>query len=177
MKRTIIPLAVFIVLVVVLGVGLTLNPREVPSPLIGKAIPAFELPLLSDPAQTVDQQALLGKVSMLNFWATWCAGCLVEHPLLVRVAREGTVPIYGINYKDERLPALAWLRERGDPYLASIEDRAGSLGIDFGVYGLPETFIIDQKGQIAYKHIGPISEEIWQQKLMPVIARLNGKAP
>ncbi len=173
MSRTLIPLGAFIALVVVLGIGLTLNPREVPSPLVGKPMPEFELPRLHFPEQTFERDALLGKVSLVNFWATWCSGCLVEHPLLVRIADQGAIPIYGINYKDDRDKAIQWLARRGDPYRASGSDTAGGVGIDLGVYGLPETFVVDAEGNVAYKHIGPLTEADWNERVLPVIQRLS----
>jgi cytochrome c biogenesis protein CcmG/thiol:disulfide interchange protein DsbE len=164
----------FLLVVVVLGIGLGLNPREVPSPLVGKAVPDFTLSRLHDPERTVSSTDLRGQVSLVNFWATWCEGCRVEHPLLVEVANETGIPIYGINYKDEREPARRWLERLGDPYVASGFDPSGEVGLDLGVYGLPETFIVGPDGIIAYKHIGPISPEDWEQRMLPVIRSLAG---
>jgi cytochrome c biogenesis protein CcmG/thiol:disulfide interchange protein DsbE len=172
MIRYLLPLGVFIALVLLLGAGLGLNPRLVPSPLVGKALPEFTLEQLRDPGQTLSPASLDGKVSLLNAWATWCVECRREHPVLVEIAAQGKVPIYGLNYKDQRPEALQWLARLGDPYVASGFDADGRVGIDLGVYGLPETFLVDAKGQIVHKHIGPISAEIWQRDFIPIIERL-----
>jgi len=174
MRRFLLPLGVFIVIVVFLGVGLTLNPREIPSPLIDKPAPAFTLAQLSNPEKTFSQKDMLGQVWMLNVWASWCVACREEHPVLVELARSKAVPIYGLNYKDKREDALAWLRQFGDPYVLSIVDNAGRTGIDYGVYGVPETFVIDKQGVIRYKNIGPVTDEILQAKILPLIRKLQG---
>jgi cytochrome c biogenesis protein CcmG, thiol:disulfide interchange protein DsbE len=176
MMRFAVPLGVFSLLVVLLGVGLSLNPREVPSPLIGKPAPAFELPLLHEPQKVFSPAELKGRVWMLNVWASWCAACRVEHPVLEDLARSGVVPIYGLNYKDRRDDAIAWLRQFGDFYRLSISDVDGRVGIDYGVYGVPETYVIDQHGVIRYKQIGPVTAEIVQKKILPLIKELNGGA-
>ncbi|MEK7361009.1 MAG: DsbE family thiol:disulfide interchange protein, partial [Pseudomonadota bacterium] len=165
--RFLIPLAIFAVLVVFLGVGLTLNPREVPSPLINKPAPAFQLPQLHAPDKTFAQKDMLGKVWMLNVWASWCVACREEHPHLVALARSGAVPIYGLNYKDERDDGIAWLARFGDPYQLSAYDRDGRIGIDYGVYGVPETYVIDKAGVIRYKRIGVVTPEILRDKILP----------
>jgi cytochrome c biogenesis protein CcmG/thiol:disulfide interchange protein DsbE len=170
----IVLLAGFVGLVIVLGIGLNLNPREVPSPLIGKPVPEFSLPRLRYEQMTISRRELLGKVSLVNFWATWCEGCRTEHPVLVHIANTTGVPIYGINYKDERKLATEWLDRFGDPYVSSAFDVRGTLGLDFGVYGLPETFVIAADGTIAYKHTGAISPSDWTDKLLPVIQSLSG---
>lgn len=172
--RFLIPLAVFAVLVVFLGVGLTLNPREVPSPLINKPAPAFQLPQLHAPDKTFAQKDMLGKVWMLNVWASWCVACREEHPNLVELARSGVVPIYGLNYKDERADGVAWLARFGDPYQLSAYDRDGRIGIDYGVYGVPETYVIDKAGVIRYKRIGVVTREIVRDKILPLVKELNG---
>jgi cytochrome c biogenesis protein CcmG/thiol:disulfide interchange protein DsbE len=174
--RFLIPLAVFAVLVVFLGVGLTLNPREVPSPLINKPAPAFQLPQLHAPDQTFAQKDMLGKVWMLNVWASWCVACREEHPNLVELARSGAVPIYGLNYKDERADGIAWLARFGNPYKLSAYDRDGRIGIDYGVYGVPETYVIDKAGVIRYKRIGAVTPEILRDKILPLVKELNGNA-
>jgi len=174
MRRFLLPLGIFLVIVVFLGIGLTLNPREIPSPLIDKPAPAFTLAQLSNPEKTFSQKDMLGKVWMLNVWASWCVACREEHPVLVELARSKAVPIYGLNYKDKREDALAWLRQFGDPYVLSIMDNAGRTGIDYGVYGVPETFIIDKQGVIRYKNIGPVTHEIVQAKILPLIRKLQG---
>jgi len=172
--RFLIPLVVFVVMVVFLGVGLTLNPREVPSPLINKPAPAFHLPQLHAPDKTFAQKDMLGKVWMLNVWASWCVACREEHPNLVELARSGVVPIYGLNYKDERADGIAWLARFGNPYQLSAYDRDGRIGIDYGVYGVPETYLIDKAGVIRYKRIGIVSPEIVRDKILPLVKELNG---
>lgn len=174
MSRYLLPLGVFVALVALLGVGLSLNPREVPSPLVGKALPEFTLAQLRDPHKTLSHSDLGGRPVLLNAWATWCVECRREHPLLVDIARAGDVPVYGLNYKDQRADALQWLQSLGDPYVASGFDGDGRVGIDLGVYGLPETFLVDADGTIVHKHIGPLSPEIWEREFVPVIARLKG---
>jgi len=174
MKRFLIPLGIFIVIVVFLGIGLTLDPRRIPSPLIDKPAPAFALAQLSDPGKTLSQKDLLGQVWVLNVWASWCVACREEHPVLVEFARSKVVPIYGLNYKDKREDALAWLRQFGNPYVMSIVDDAGRTGIDYGVYGVPETFVIDKQGVIRYKNIGPVTPEILEAKILPLIRKLQG---
>lgn len=172
--RFLIPLAAFVVLVVFLGVGLTLNPREVPSPLIDKPAPPFELPQLHAPDKTFSQKEMLGKVWMLNVWASWCVACREEHPHLVALARTGVVPIYGLNYKDERADGIAWLARFGDPYQLSAYDRDGRIGIDYGVYGVPETYVIDKAGVIRYKRIGIVDAQIVRDRILPLVKELNG---
>ena len=172
MKRF-LPVIVFAVLVAFLAIGLKLDPREVPSPLVNKAAPSFSLPLLAQPSNKLTPQDLRGKVWLLNVWASWCVSCRVEHPLLVELAKTGTVPIYGLNYKDKRDDAMQWLRERGDPYLQSISDTDGRVGIDYGVYGVPETFVIDREGVIRYKQIGPLTPESLRDTILPLVRKLG----
>ena len=167
------PLALFAVLLAFLGVGLGLNPREVPSPLIGKPAPAFELARLDDPAVKISHADLQGKVWILNVWASWCAACREEHPLLVEFSKRSTVPLYGLNYKDKRDDGLAWLQRFGDPYKASLFDIDGRVGIDFGVYGVPETFVIDKQGVIRFKQIGPVTPEVLRDRIEPLLKQLN----
>ena len=171
MKNLWLPLG-FIALIVLLGVGLTLNPRQVPSPLIGKAAPPFELPRLDQPAQTFTQKEMLGNVWVLNVWASWCPPCLVEHPVVTELAK--SVPVVGLNYKDAREDALPWLARNGNPYQLSVYDASGRIAIDYGVYGVPETYVIDRKGVIRYKHIGPLTPEVAQKKLAPLVKELRG---
>jgi cytochrome c biogenesis protein CcmG/thiol:disulfide interchange protein DsbE len=166
---------IFIALVALLAVGLTLNPREVPSPLIGKPAPAFELPLLQSPDKTFSQKDMLGTVWIMNVWASWCPPCLVEHPVVTDLARSGIAPVVGLNYKDAREDALPWLARNGDPYRLSVYDASGRIGIDYGVYGVPETYVIDRKGVIRYKHIGPLTPEIAQQKIRPLVEELKAR--
>ena len=172
--RFLIPLTLFAVLVGFLYVGLHRDPREVPSPLIGKPAPDFALTRVDLPAQTVRRADLLGKVWMLNVWASWCDACREEHPDLVDFARLKAVPIYGLDYKDQRPPAQAWLAQRGNPYDASLFDADGRVGIDFGVYGVPETFVIDKQGVIRFKQIGPLTPEVLRDQVLPLLRRLNG---
>jgi len=173
-KRFLLPLCVFVALVVFLGIGLTLNPREVPSPLVGKAAPAFSLPMLDVPSRSLSPEHLRGQVWLLNVWASWCVSCRQEHPLLVELGRSGVVPIYGLNYKDERPKALGWLQEFGNPYTGSVMDTDGRVGIDYGVYGVPETFVVDRDGLIRYKQIGPITPEVLKEKILPLVRKLQG---
>jgi cytochrome c biogenesis protein CcmG/thiol:disulfide interchange protein DsbE len=166
---------IFVALVVLLAVGLSLNPREVPSPLIGKPAPGFELPLLHAPDKTFSQKDMLGSVWILNVWASWCPPCLVEHPVVTELSRAGIAPVVGLNYKDAREDALPWLKRNGDPYKLSVYDAAGRIGIDYGVYGVPETYVIDRQGVIRYKHIGPLTPEIAQQKIRPLVEELSAR--
>ncbi|MCP5297765.1 MAG: DsbE family thiol:disulfide interchange protein [Rhodocyclaceae bacterium] len=173
MNRFLLPLGIFIVLVAFLAVGLNLNPREVPSPLIGKPAPAFELPQLHKPELTFAPKDMQGKVWLLNVWASWCVSCRQEHPILVDLAKTGTVPIYGLNYKDQRADALRWLKQYGDPYTLSIADIEGRVGIDYGVYGVPETYVIDKAGVIRFKQIGPVTQDVLEAKILPMVLELN----
>jgi cytochrome c biogenesis protein CcmG/thiol:disulfide interchange protein DsbE len=172
--RPYIIIGIFAALVGLLAVGLTLNPREVPSPLIGKPAPAFELPLLHEPERKFSQKDMLGTVWILNVWASWCPPCLAEHPIVTDLARSGVAPVVGLNYKDAREDALPWLKRNGDPYKLSVYDQAGRIGIDYGVYGVPETYVIDRKGVIRYKHIGPLTPEVAAKKIRPLIGELDG---
>jgi cytochrome c biogenesis protein CcmG/thiol:disulfide interchange protein DsbE len=173
-KRYLIPLIVFVVLVGFLAVGLNLKPREVPSPLIDKPAPAFSLARLDAPEQKLGLEDLKGKVWLLNVWASWCVACRQEHPVLVDLARQNVVPIYGLNYKDKRDDALAWLGRYGNPYIASLSDSEGLVGIDYGVYGVPETFVVDKTGTIRLKHIGPVTPEALRDTILPLVRKLNG---
>ena len=166
-------IAGFLVLVGLLAVGLRLDPREVPSPLIGKPAPAFELPLLQQPDKSFSQKDMLGTVWVMNVWASWCPPCLVEHPVVSELARSGIAPVVGLNYKDAREDAVPWLKRNGDPFKVIVYDAAGRIAIDYGVYGVPETYVIDRSGIIRYKHIGPLTPEITQKKLRPLIEELS----
>ena len=168
-----IPLAVFLALAVFFAIGLTRDPRVVPSPLIDKPAPAFKLEQLRDPQRAFTPEDMKGKVWMLNVWASWCASCRIEHPLLVDIARKRIVPIVGLNYKDQREDAKAWLKKFGDPYELSAWDIDGRVGLDFGVYGAPETFLIDKQGVIRHKQIGPITPEALDKTILPLIRKLN----
>ena len=173
MSRFAIPLAVFAVIVAFLFVGLGLNPREVPSPFIGKPAPAFQLAQLHAPDRAFTQKDLLGQVWLLNVWASWCISCRDEHPLLVELQKKGTLPILGLNYKDKSEDAKRWLQRFGDPYQLSVTDIDGRIGIDYGVYGVPETYLIDAQGVIRYKRIGVITPAILQEKILPLAATLK----
>lgn len=168
-----LPLVLFIGLVVFLAIGLGRNPREIPSPLVNKPAPAFVLPVLSDPQRNFSTEEMKGKVWLLNGWASWCAACQDEHQLLLQLSKTGIVPIYGLNYKDERRNALAWLGELGNPYTLSFSDTDGRVAIDYGVYGVPETFVIDKEGVIRYKQIGPVTEEALRTKILPLVKELQ----
>ena len=174
MTRFMIP-AGFIALIALLAMGLTLDPREVPSPLIDKPAPAFSLPRLHAPDQQIAQSDLRGQVWMLNVWASWCAACRQEHPLLVELAAKDLVPIIGLNYKDLRDDATRWLQTFGDPYTASAFDADGRVGIDWGVYGVPETFVVDKRGAIRFKQIGPVTQQVLDEKLLPLLRQLQSE--
>lgn len=173
MMRFILPFVVFMILAAFMYVGLGLNPREVPSPLVGKPAPAFTLPQLRDPKKQFSSQDMKGKVWMLNVWASWCVSCKEEHPLLVTLAEQKILPIYGLDYKDKREDAELWLKKGGDPYTLSVMDSEGRIGIDYGVYGVPETYVIDKKGIIRYKQIGPITSQSLSETILPLVAQLE----
>lgn len=173
MLRFLLPLAVFLVVAAFLVRGLFLNPREVPSPLIDKPAPAFKLTQLHEPDKSLAREDLKGQVWLLNVWASWCVSCREEHPLLVDLSRQKLVPIYGLNYKDQREAALGWLQQFGNPYAASVSDLDGRVGIDYGVYGVPETFVIDKNGIIRYKQIGPITPDALNNKIIPLVKKLQ----
>ena len=193
MKRFLVPLGVFIALLLFLGVGLRLNPREIPSPFIGKPAPAFSLAQLAEADKIISPQDMLGKVWLLHVWASWCVSCRQEHPVLLDFAKQSSVTIIGLNYKElrgdggidmskidatnEKTLSIAragdWLKTHGDPYKLSVLDLDGRVGIDYGVYGVPETFVIDKRGVIRYKHIGPVTPEVIAEKLLPLIKELN----
>jgi cytochrome c biogenesis protein CcmG, thiol:disulfide interchange protein DsbE len=172
--KFLIPLAIFAVLAGFLFKGLFLDPRKVPSPLIDKPAPAFALTRLDRPELTIRRDDMLGKVWMLNVWASWCETCRDEHPYLVEFAKLKAVPIYGLDYKDQREPAQQWLAERGNPYDASLFDVTGRTGIDFGVYGVPETFVIDKQGVIRFKQIGALTPAVLRDEVLPLLRKLNG---
>lgn len=173
--RYLAPLAIFLTLVALLYRGLSIDPHRVPSPLIGKAAPAFSLSELEDPSATLSEAAFKGQVSLFNVWATWCVACRAEHPVLMQLSRLGAVPIYGLNYKDKRPEAMSWLREFGDPYRANAFDADGRVGIDWGVYGTPETFVVDKQGVIRHKHIGPLTDEVLRTEILPLVQRLQAE--
>jgi len=161
------------VLVGLLAVGLRLDPREVPSPLIDKPAPRFALARLDDASRTIARDDMLGTVWLMNVWASWCPPCLVEQPVVSELARSGIAPVVGLNYKDAREDALPWLKRNGDPFKATVYDAAGRIAIDYGVYGVPETYVIDRKGIIRYKRVGPLTPEIVQKKVRPLIEELS----
>jgi cytochrome c biogenesis protein CcmG/thiol:disulfide interchange protein DsbE len=193
MNKFLWPLIGFAILVILLAVGLNLNPRDVPSPLVGKPAPAFTLPQLHAPEQTFSPKDMLGKVWLLNVWASWCVSCRQEHPVLVELAKSKTVPLIGLNYKEVRgdggidtdkinpateqkqaiTRAAGWLAKHGDPYTLSAIDLDGRVGIDYGVYGVPETYVIDKAGIIRLKHTGPISPDIFSGKILPLVTELS----
>ena len=173
MRRALWPLVLFVLLAVLLAVGLRLKPREVPSPLVGKPAPAFKLTQLHQPEQLLTPEQMRGKVWLLNVWASWCGACREEHPVLVDFARNAAVPLIGLNYKDQRPDALGWLEQHGNPYVASLVDRDGRTGLDYGVYGVPETFVIDQQGVIRYKQIGPVTDEVLRKRILPLLKELG----
>jgi cytochrome c biogenesis protein CcmG, thiol:disulfide interchange protein DsbE len=171
--RYLIPLAMFVVLVAFLAVGLTRDPHEVPSPLVNKAAPAFDVAQLAAPQERFSPKNLQGRVWMLNVWASWCVACRVEHPLLVEFSRTQNVPLIGLDYKDTRADALKFLARHGNPYQLSAFDLDGRVGIDYGVYGVPETFVIDKNGVIRHKQIGPVTAEALRDTILPLIAKLE----
>ena len=173
MKRAILllPLALFLALAVFLYRGLFLDPSELPSALIGKPVPAFSLPAVDDPARTLSEADLKGKPALLNVWATWCVSCKAEHPVLTELAAQG-VNIVGINYKDDNANALKWLKEFHNPYQLDIRDEQGSLGLNLGVYGAPETFLVDRHGIIRHKFVGVIDQRVWREQLAPLYQQL-----
>ena len=175
MKRFLWPLAIFLLLVGFLAAGLKLNPREVPSPLVGKPAPAFELPLLQQPEKRFSPADMRGKVWLLNVWASWCETCREEHPLLLDLAKQNLMPILGLNYKDKGDDAQRWLKQFGDPYQFSVVDANGRIGIDYGVYGVPETYLIDAEGVIRYKQIGALTPAVMEQKILPLARTLTKK--
>lgn len=171
--RFLVPLAIFIALAVLLAVGLERDPRRVPSPLIDKPAPSFSLPGLAAEGATVSPADFEGKVWLLNVWASWCVACRAEHPVLNELAQRDLVPMVGLNYKDAQADAVRWLRDWGNPYSVVAVDADGRVGIDWGVYGVPETFVIDKRGRIRHKHIGPISPESLEEEIIPWIERLQ----
>ena len=173
MLRYLIPLGIFLVLVAFFAIGLKLDPREVPSPLIDKQAPAFEVVQLHEPDKLIGTEQLRGQVWLLNVWASWCVACRSEHPHLVELARQNLVPIYGLNYKDERDDAPRWLQQFGDPYMLSAHDHDGRVGLNYGVYVVPETCLIDKEGVIRYKHIGPVDPDVINNTIMPMVRELQ----
>lgn len=178
MWRYLIPGGVFVVLTVFFLIGLHREPGRIPSPLIGKPAPTFELERVEDPTRTISNRDFAGQMYLLNVWATWCVGCRQEHDALLEIARRGVIPIIGLNWNDDRALAQRWLRELGDPYVATAFDGDGRVAIDWGVYGAPETFLVDADGTVLHKHIAPLTLKHWEEDFMPLIrARQGAKSP
>ena len=175
LRRNLWPLAIFAVIAVFLGIGLTLNPREIPSPLIGKPVPEFRLEPVKGRTLGLASNDLRGEVSIVNVFASWCTECRAEHPLWMRVKSEGSVPLHGLNYKDRPDDAARWLDELGDPYMRTGADLNGRVGIDWGVYGGPETFVVDKRGMIRHKVIGAVTRKTLDEKLLPLVRRLQAE--
>lgn len=172
-KLLLLPLVLFIALVGFLLIGLHRDPHEVPSPLINKPAPDFQLHQLREPNKQFSPQEMRGKVWVLNFWGTWCVACRDEHPLLIEYSKTGAIPIYGVDYKDDRAAAMQMLEEEGDPYTLTVSDPEGRVSIDYGVYGAPESYLIDRNGVIRFKQIGPITNEVWQKEFLPRAKELS----
>lgn len=175
--RYLLPVVLFGALVVVFSIGLNRDPSYVPSPLLGKPAPAFTLPRLDDPEQKLALTDISGQIALLNVWATWCVGCRQEHDTLLELARSSGVPIYGLNWKDDTVLARQWLEQLGDPYVATVVDADGRVAIDYGVYGAPETFLLDADGTVLYKHISPITLDVWREQFLPRIRLAGGNEP
>lgn len=171
----VLPFALFLLIAAFLFRGLFLDPGRMPSALVGKPFPVFSLPSLDDPSRMVTRDDVKGRPVLVNIWATWCPSCRQEHPVLTRLAKQGVV-IYGVNYKDDRDAALRWLRTLHNPYQLNIEDASGSLGLDLGVYGAPETFFVDAQGNIRGRHVGIIDERVWREELAPIYEELLREA-
>lgn len=175
MSRFLLPIVAFAVMIPVFFVGLSRNKNEIPSPLLAAPAPQFELPSLADPTQMVGSDTYAGQVALVNVWATWCTGCRAEHDFLMELEERDVVPIFGLNWRDQRDMANRWLAQLGDPYVASAFDGEGQVGIDWGVYGAPETFLVDKDGTVLYKHISPLTEQVWEQEFMPRIQQAQGE--
>jgi len=171
--KFLIPLMLFVVLVGFLAVGLNRDPHEVPSPLINKQAPAFEIPQLAEANKLFSPASMKGQVWIMNVWASWCVACREEHPVLIELAKSQIAPVIGLDYKDKREDALVMLAKQGNPYLLSAFDANGRVGIDYGVYGVPETYVIDKTGIIRFKHIGPLTMELLNQKIFPLLSELK----
>jgi len=176
MNRALVPLFVFSIIVVFLAIGLTKDPRKLPSPFIGKTAPDFTLPLLHKLDENFSPKSMLGKVWVLNVWASWCVSCRAEHHVLNNMIKNNKVNLIGLNYKDEVADARRWLGQYGDPYKLSVSDVEGLIGIEWGVYGVPETFVIDKKGIVRLKHTGPVTNQDVIEKIIPLVKQLNSDA-
>lgn len=172
--RLLLPLLVFLAVAGFLAVGLNRNPRELPSPLVGKPAPLFHAAVVGTPGERFSPRDMAGKVWLLNVWASWCTSCRVEHPLLMQYAKQGGAPVVGLNYKDKEGAGVQWLQRHGNPYAFSVFDPEGRIGIDYGVYGVPETFVIDANGVIQLRHAGPITQALLDERITPLIKKLNG---
>lgn len=173
MKKTMVPLVLFCILVIFLAIGLTRDPKEIPSPLIGKMAPEFVAPHLQSPTEKFSIQSMRGQVWLLNTWASWCVACRQEHPVLMEFSKAKVLPIVGLNYKDQDAEGLKWLARFGNPYDLTVTDKNGRIGIDFGVYGVPESFLIDKLGVVRYKQIGPITEGVLRDTIVPLVRELQ----
>ena len=176
MLKYIIPLALFVIISIFLAIGLKLNPKDIPSPFIDKPAPAFTALNLNRPEQKLSPADLKGKVWLFNVWASWCVSCREEHPVLNELAKQQAVIIVGLNYKDDPEAAKQWLANLGNPYNDSIIDQDGRIGLDWGVYGVPETFVIDKQGIVRYKHTGPVTIEAVEKTLLPMISKLQAES-
>lgn len=176
MKRFLLPIGFFVVLIPLFVVGLGKDPRALPSTFIGKPAPDFTLPQLHDPAKQVSKDSFAGQIVLVNFWATWCAGCRQEHDFLMQLSKNDVIPVYGINWRDDRSAAINWLQQLDDPYVVSGFDGGNHTGIDWGVYAAPESFLVDASGTIIYKFLGPLNSNIWQREFAPRIAAANEAA-
>lgn len=176
MSRYLAPLIIVAIMIPMFVIGLNRDPSEIPSPLLDKPAPQFELPTLKDPNKTVGSADYAGQLALVNVWATWCIGCRQEHDYLMQLAAEIDIPMYGLNWRDRRDDALVWLQRLGDPYVASAYDEDGRVGIDWGVYGAPETFLISPEGIILHKHISPMTDRVWQEDFLPRILAAQGGA-
>jgi cytochrome c biogenesis protein CcmG/thiol:disulfide interchange protein DsbE len=173
MNKFILPLVAVVIIIPIFVLGLGSDPSKLPSQYIGKPAPDFDLPTLKDPLQRISTANLRGEVSLVNIWATWCVGCRAEHEFLMQLAEEGSVPIYAINWRDNRADALGWLAQLGDPYVASGFDEDGRVGIDWGVYGAPETFLVNADGHVVLRYPGPLDGVVWEREFAPRIAELR----
>jgi len=168
-----VPLVIFLVLAVLLGRGLMLDPNKMPSALIDQSVPEFNLPSLASEERILTRADVVGDVSLINVWGTWCPSCMHEHPYLMELASQ--IPIIGVNYKDVRADAEKWLVKLGNPYVMNVFDEMGTLGIDLGVFGAPETYVIDRQGMVRYKHVGVVDKRVWLERLKPVVDQLRGE--
>jgi cytochrome c biogenesis protein CcmG/thiol:disulfide interchange protein DsbE len=175
MWKFLLPLSVGLVLIAMFFFGLQQDPSRIPSPLLEKPAPQFSLQSLQDPTVMVGSANYANQMVLVNIWATWCPGCRQEHGFLLELANEGAIPIFGLNWRDNRPDALQWLQALGDPYVASAYDVDGRVGIDWGAYGAPETFLVDKNGIVIYKHIAPLTREIWERDFVPLIEQTENE--